>query len=494
MTLTSAQSDRACGVLLASAAGDALGAGYEFGCAPYPGFPEMIGGGLGGFEPGEWTDDTAQAMAIAHVAASGQDLRTRTALDAVAAGFAQWYAPGPADVGIQTSAVLALAGRDATAAQMTAAATQMHHRHHGRSAGNGSLMRTAPVALAHLDDPAALVEVAQNISALTHHDPRAGEGAALWCLMIRHAVLHGTFPAPGDVLPLLGQTTYNWSAVLAEAENGPPSRFVENGWVVGALQAAWSSIVHTPVPDVMPCRHLQHALATGVGIGHDTDTVAAIAGALLGARWGASAVPQQWQAPLHGWGIPQPFNELAGAAALTGLATLIVRGGRPDGTGWPTGERVDYAPWAVRGTCVPHPSVRGVWIGDAGAVENPPPEIDAVVSLCRVGSAQVPSSMVSHVARLIDSTPAGNPNVDFVIDDAARTVLRLRDQGHRVFLHCVAGQSRTPVVAARVAALDGVPVEHALSEVVQVLPGARPQAWLVESLRDLGSADSREQN
>lgn len=229
MRLTSAQTDRACGVLLASAVGDALGAGYEFESTPYDGWPIMVGGGLGGFAPGEWTDDTAQAMAIAHVAATGMDLRTPAALDAIAAGFAQWYAEDPCDVGIQTGQVLRLAGPDATAEAMTAAATQVHHRNHGRSAGNGALMRTAPVALAHLGNPAALVEAAQNISALTHHDPRAGEGAALWCLMIRHAVLHGTFPAPGDVLPLLGQTTYNWSAVLAEAENGPPSRFVETG-------------------------------------------------------------------------------------------------------------------------------------------------------------------------------------------------------------------------------------------------------------------------
>ncbi len=88
--LTSAQLDRVCGVLLASAAGDALGAGYEFGVAPYGGWPEMIGGGLGGFAPGEWTDDTAQAMAIARVAATGADLREEGALDAVARGFAEW--------------------------------------------------------------------------------------------------------------------------------------------------------------------------------------------------------------------------------------------------------------------------------------------------------------------------------------------------------------------------------------------------------------------
>ena len=73
MTLTSAQLDRAIGVLLGTAAGDALGAAYEFGP---PRGPElevaMVGGGSFGWEPGEWTDDTSMAIAIAEVAATGQ--------------------------------------------------------------------------------------------------------------------------------------------------------------------------------------------------------------------------------------------------------------------------------------------------------------------------------------------------------------------------------------------------------------------------------------
>ena len=80
--------------------GDALGAGYESGSAPYQGWPAMIGGGLGGFARGEWTDDTAQAVAIADVAATGADLRSEEALDAIAQRFADWYADAPTDVGI----------------------------------------------------------------------------------------------------------------------------------------------------------------------------------------------------------------------------------------------------------------------------------------------------------------------------------------------------------------------------------------------------------
>lgn len=241
--LTAAQTDRACGVLLASAVGDALGAGYEFGTAAYNGWPVMIGGGLGGFAPGEWTDDTAQALAIASVAATGADLRTSEARDAIAANFAAWYAGDPPDVGIQTAQVLGKAGPDATAAAMTAAATAVHERT-GRSAGNGSLMRTAPVALAHLDDPTALVEAAMAVSALTHHQDIACEAAALWCLMIRHTVLTGALPDLDSwdgfsVLAGRSGSRTDWRRMLAEAEAQPPAHFGVNGWAIGALQAAW---------------------------------------------------------------------------------------------------------------------------------------------------------------------------------------------------------------------------------------------------------------
>ena len=129
MRLTASQTDRACGVLLAAACGDALGAGYEFGVAPLPPRdrpPQMIGGGLGGFAPGEWTDDTSMGVAIAEVAATGADLRTSPALDAIAQRFADWYAEGPPDVGIHTGQVLSRAGRHPTAAQMEAVASDVH--------------------------------------------------------------------------------------------------------------------------------------------------------------------------------------------------------------------------------------------------------------------------------------------------------------------------------------------------------------------------------
>ncbi|HQY97415.1 MAG TPA: ADP-ribosylglycohydrolase family protein, partial [Phycicoccus sp.] len=87
---TAAQLDRACGAVLGAAAGDALGAGYEFGCATVaPGGPQMIGGGLGNFAKGEWTDDTTMAWCILEAAANPEtsDLRSDAALDRIARNF-----------------------------------------------------------------------------------------------------------------------------------------------------------------------------------------------------------------------------------------------------------------------------------------------------------------------------------------------------------------------------------------------------------------------
>jgi ADP-ribosylglycohydrolase len=74
--------------------------------------------------------------------------------------------------------------------------------------------------------------------------------------------------------------------------------FNPNGWVVTAFQAALSAIVNTPEPVEQPSDHLRDALVAAVRIGDDA--VAAIAGALLGARWGTGAIPDEWNTLIHG--------------------------------------------------------------------------------------------------------------------------------------------------------------------------------------------------
>ena len=333
MKLTTAQRDRAAGILLATAAGDALGAGYEFGPPLGVDVPVgMVGGGGFGWEVGEWTDDTSMAIAIAEVATTGADLRSPAAQDAVVQRWAGW-ARTAKDVGVQTREVLRGARQDAGDAPVTAAlvseSAEAVHRHAGRSGGNGSLMRTAPVALAYLDDEDALVEAARSISSLTHVDPEAGDACVLWCLAIRHAVLTGELDVRVGLPAIPAERRALWADRISAAETHEPSHFIHNGWVVEALQAAWSAITHTPEPSDDPAARtfradrLRLALEAAVRGGHDTDTVAAIAGGLLGAGYGASAVPAEWRRVLHGWPGLRAHDLIA-------LSDAILRDGAPD--------------------------------------------------------------------------------------------------------------------------------------------------------------------
>ncbi|SNS26960.1 ADP-ribosylglycohydrolase family protein [Actinacidiphila glaucinigra] len=328
--------DRAAGVLLGAAVGDALGVPYEFKATLREDQqPRMIGGGLGPYEPGEYSDDTQMQVCIAQVAATGADLRSPEALDAVAANFQGWLSGGASDVGNQTSLVLSTAARaPGSAGTAMREAAREYTAGNARSAGNGSLMRTGIVALAHLGDPAAMAEAAIAVSALTHPDPDCADACVLWCSGIRTAVLHGTFDGVREGLALLPpERREAWAKRLDEAEAHPPHHFVNNGWVVHALQAAWSAITRTAVPEPnpaegrFPAQHLQSALEAAVRAGTDTDTVAAIAGALLGARWGCSGIPLDWQQAVNGW------PGLTGAD-LVRLAVLTARGGTDDDAGW----------------------------------------------------------------------------------------------------------------------------------------------------------------
>ena len=74
-----------------------------------------------------------------------------------------------------------------------------------------------------------------------------------------------------------------------------------------------------------------------------------------------------------------------------------------------------------------HPHDPGVLLSGVGRLESLPDEVDAVVSLCRLGVRQVPSGPRHLDFRLLDTVAEDNPNLAFVLDDAARAVARLRD-------------------------------------------------------------------
>jgi ADP-ribosylglycohydrolase len=129
----------------------------------------------------------------------------------------------------------------------------------------------------------------------------------LWCCAIRHAILTDALDARIGLQHIPSERRDMWAARLDAAEKSRPSDFPNNGLVVEAMQAAWSAITTTPIPADHPAEgvfradHLRLALDAAVRGGNDTDTVAAIAGGLLGAAHGASAVPAQWRPVLHGW-------------------------------------------------------------------------------------------------------------------------------------------------------------------------------------------------
>lgn len=291
--------DRAAGVLLAQAVGDALGVPYEFG-APPPGDPEMIGGGLGPYAPGEYSDDTQMTVCVARVAATGAHLADEDSLDAVADGFLGWLAGGASDVGNQTREVLGgVVPGPGSAARIRERARALHERT-GRSAGNGALMRTAVVGLTSLRDREATADAARAVAALTHHDPLAAESCVLWTEAVRVAVLGGD-PDPAAGLDLLPASRRDaWAGWIAEATGAAPASFPNNGFTVTALQAAWAA-VSSAGDDDGAAERMRAGLFAAVRAGNDADTVAAIAGGLLGAWLGAAAVPAGWRDAVHGW-------------------------------------------------------------------------------------------------------------------------------------------------------------------------------------------------
>lgn len=491
--LSPAQSDRAAGVLLAHASGDALGAGYEFGPSLAPETEvRMIGGGHFGWEPGEWTDDTQMAVPLLNAAERAIDTGSELTdqFDEIAAAWVEW-ARAAADVGNQTRRVLGSAAShgEPTAAGL-AASSQRLHQSTGRTAGNGSLMRTSPVALSYLGRDDDLADAARAVSELTHWDTEAGDACVLWTLAISHAVLTGAIDVRVGLPRLPASRRDLWEQRIREAEGGRPVDFPRNGWVVHAFQAAYCAITTTPVPaldtqaDSYPAQHLRLALEDAVRAGGDTDTVAAIAGALLGARWGASAVPASWRRLVHGW------PDLTGQGlARRGLGVVM---GGPDSSGWPSGPRVDYSSWLPSGLEVPHPGDPGVVLGDATSFDQPPEGVDAVVSLCRVGHA-TPAGVADqdHLeVWLIDTARDGaNPNLEFVLADTADAIASLRADGRTVLVHCVAAQSRTPTVAAAYAVrhLRADPAT-ALAEICALLPDATPNPVFRDAVACIGPA------
>lgn len=285
--------DRIKGVLLGQAAGDALGSHYEFG-KPSNGKARMLRGTFG-HEPGEWTDDTQQAVVV---------VTARSEPAAVAAGLLAWYAGRPKDVGIATAAVLSASSR-AGAGSMAEISRRFAKQDAATprplswdpGGANGSLMRTGPVCLPFLGDREQIAKVAREVSDLTHADPYCGDACVLWSLAIDAAIEGGEWSSRSLMLDGLdfipAERRDYWYKQIRLAMTTDPGEFRQNGSAAGCFRAALSAVSHAT--------SLRDGLQKAVAVGNDTDTVAAVAGALLGAIYGASAVPESWRRKLHGW-------------------------------------------------------------------------------------------------------------------------------------------------------------------------------------------------
>lgn len=320
--LTMSQMDRAAGVLVGQAAGDALGAHYEGRPANPSLQPKMLGGGYGPYEPHEWTDDTQMAICIGRVSRTGAALDSPEALDRVATQFTGWLHGGATDVGIGTRTVLGRAARasGSPAAAMTAIAAE--YAESGRAAGNGALMRTAIVGLTRLFDREATARAAAAVAALTHADLRCVESAVLWSEAVRVAVAEGRLDlVSGLDLIDAGSRTFWADSIRVAEQPGQQHRFANNGYTVSALQAAWHVIRTVGHESGSGAEHVLSALKAAVRLGEDTDTVAAIAGGLLGARYGIYSIRSDWVQQLHGWPDMTAYDlvDLAQATVMRGV-------------------------------------------------------------------------------------------------------------------------------------------------------------------------------
>lgn len=289
--------ERVRGALLGLAVGDALGTTLEFKPKDrYQPLTTIVGGGPFSLKPGEWTDDTSMALALATSLIEKGGLDERDLMER----FCAWAERGEYahngrcfDIGNTVRAAL---DRFRRSDDPVAGTTDP------RSAGNGSLMRLAPVAILYAYDPEARVQVARRQSAVTHGTEEAVEACAAYADLIAEAI-QGWSKAqvlsprkgwgPEKVARAMRMETLRWDRAQVRG----------SGYVIHSLEAAlWS---------VGRAQDFREAVLLAANLGEDADTTAAIAGQLAGALWGMSGIPGEW------------LKLLAWRERITGLADCL---------------------------------------------------------------------------------------------------------------------------------------------------------------------------
>jgi ADP-ribosylglycohydrolase len=280
-------------MLLGLAIGDALGAAVEF---MEPGsFPEVTGFRAGGphrLKAGEWTDDTSMALALADsIANVGWDLNDQ------ARRYVRWWQKGEYsvngfcfDIGMTTRSSL---GRFTQTGDAQTSGNRSED-----SAGNGSIMRLAPVPIhfAHLF-PDQVDELAKRLtesSVPTHASAPCQSACAYFGLLLcglAHGLPREVVLAPDwDVLQRLKKSVTlhpTIAKVAAGSFRDPTGETISgSGYVVKSLEAAlWA---------FHDAADFRQAVLRAVNLGDDADTTGAVCGQLAGAFWGEAGIPAEW--------------------------------------------------------------------------------------------------------------------------------------------------------------------------------------------------------
>ena len=277
--------DRARGVLLGLAVGNLLGLPIEG--ASQSSIRRSYPEGVTEINPKErqrpMDDDLAQAVDLAEALAYDSD-----PLSGFADRLVQWRTNNGRGIGIMTSTVIDYL--EVGLGVPGAAKAFWQERGSPETQPNGALMRCAPVALKHALDPQKLIEQTAASCAVTHFAP----GAQWSCILVNVAIamlLRGQAPSRDDLTFAATQDgapaeLIAWTLAIPDAIDERIAEERVSGHTYLCMQAAlWSLDTDNT---------LEAALIRIVAAGGDTDTNAAVAGAVLGARHGASAIPRRW--------------------------------------------------------------------------------------------------------------------------------------------------------------------------------------------------------
>jgi ADP-ribosylglycohydrolase len=282
---------RARGCLLGQLAGDSLGSLVEFQTAEqiaarYPdGVRELAEGGTWGTLAGQPTDDSELALALARALVARGEFHDETVTEA----YVRWYSSAPFDIGSTTSQALSAAA----AAEAGGRASAARRGGNAGSQANGALMRVSPLAIfGYAAPPEILENWAEADACLTHRHLVCREASAVFTVAVAYAIRTGA--APRETYDYIVRWAAEWpirpeiqDALRAAAESLPADYVTQMGWVRIALHNAFYQLLHAAT--------LEAGVIDTVRRGGDTDTNAAIAGALLGAAYGEAAIPSQWR-------------------------------------------------------------------------------------------------------------------------------------------------------------------------------------------------------